>query len=480
MKTETIQKINQKISDIGRACEAFANGLIGNNDIKKVTAPAGIYEQKNSKFMMRIRVPGGQLSLNEAKKIINIISKYQIEKLHITTRQDLQLHDVDICKIPKIAKDFLEIEMPFYGGGGDTFRNITACPHSGFCNESAFDVVAHAKKLSSFLMDYEKAFDLPRKFKIAFSCCQEDYSMAKFTDLGFIAKFADGKKGFEVHSGGGVGKESCVGIKISDFIPETDIFPYAIAGINFFHQHGNRNNRSKARLRFLLIEKGEDFFRQEFTKYLELLKNLQVPEYKFENTVYKDGALARLFIPHGNLNASQFTKIINMAEECGAEFLRFSQEQDLFVGPISEQAKIQFRNSLPELNGQRINGLIKSCVGASICKIGLLDASKHAQAVSEKLSDILSSMTDEKRNNAIEMISASIKISGCQNSCGGNKTAKYGFQGCRRNIAGVLKDFYLFQRDGSKKDSKLSENTGIEIPAEDIPDFIIKLINEEV
>ncbi|HRU02440.1 MAG TPA: nitrite/sulfite reductase, partial [Victivallales bacterium] len=393
MKQKTLDKINEKINLLDTASANFANKLIGTNEMKKVSAPLGIYEQRNSLFMMRIRIPGGELSLEKLKEIIQILKSNQIEKLHITTRQDLQLHDVLPGKLAKIAREFLNISMPFYGGGGDTLRNITACPHGLFYNNSVFDTVPYAALLNSYLMDYDRAFDLPRKFKINISCCPDDFSMAKFTDIGFIAKIANGRRGFEVYSGGGMGRESYAGIKISDFISDDELLLYSVAAINLFYKCGNRENRLKARLRFVLIEKGEDFFRNEFEKQLNDARNLslkfQLDEIYKTITSGKEKYFARLFIPNGNLSLKILEKIVKNAELYAAESLRFSQNQDVFVIFSDSQKKEEFCNIFPEFSSHKISGLIKSCIGASTCKIGLLDTQKDSNAISNRIYEYL-------------------------------------------------------------------------------------------
>lgn len=479
MNSSTIEKIKKKYDALEEASAKFAKGEINSAEIKKFTAPLGIYEQRDAKFMMRIRTPGGELSSEQIRFILSLAEEYGIESLHITTRQDLQMHDVPALKLASIARKFLDAGMPFYGGGADTFRNVTSCPHAGFTANSVFDTIPYAKAVSASLMDYDKAFELPRKFKIAFSCCPDDFAMAKFNDLGFIANFADAKRGFEVYSGGGMGRESNPGIKIFDFVEEKEIFRIAIATVNMFHDLGNRNDRSKARLRFVLREKGEQFFREQFHKYLASASEITLHNLKQENTP-AEGELVRLFIPNGNLTREQLAKIANTAFDLGAKFLRFSQEQDIFAGAFHKANAKIFISKFPEFSGHNIRGLVKSCVGAKVCKIGLLDAKSHALAASLKLDELLSKYPENQRLRLSEKICEMIKISGCHNSCGLNRAAKFGFQGTRRNIDGEVREFYIFQTGASKSDGIISKNEGIEIQAEQLPDFIQSLISKEL
>ncbi len=480
MNEDTLKKIREKNRSLTEAYIAFDAGSIAASELKKLAAPLGIYEQRDGLFMMRIRVSGGELSLGQAEKIIAITGRHGISSLHITTRQDLQLHDVPVSLVPALAEEFLEAGMPFLGGGGDTFRNVTACPQGGFSDSSVFDTVPYAVALSDYLMDFKKAFALPRKFKIAFSCSGDDFSMAKFNDLGFIAKFADdGRKGFEVYSGGGMGRESSPGIRIFEFAAAKDILRIAVGAISFFYDHGNREDRSRARFRFVLSGKGEVFFREHFLEYLDAASGVEDFTLSFPDR-HMHSLIPRLFIPLGNLSTGEFAKIAGAARESRAEFLRLSQEQDIHAGPFAPDAATEFLRGLPEYSGENISGLVKSCVGSKVCKIGLLDARASASAASLELDRIIAEFPGHDRAALVRKLSEMFKISGCHNSCGLNRAAKYGFQGMRKNIGGAMRDFYKFQKDASRQDGIMSGNTGIEIPADGLPGYIAKLAMREI
>ena len=279
----------EKLKD---SLDAYIQGRITYAELKHTTAPFGIYRQRDNKFMVRIRVPGGEVSLSHLKNIVNITEKYSAEFIHLTTRQDIQLHGIKPQNITPIISDCHANGMIFKGGGGDTFRNIAACPDSGLSVKSIFDVIPHAKYLTEYLYSYEKAFSLPRKLKIAFSCNSDDKALAKFQDLGFIACLKNGEKGFKVYVAGGMGRNSAKGIKVFDFIPEKQFVNCAVALTNLFYDHGNRENRSKARLRYLAKELGKDKFINLFLKYLDETKDIQlsIPDLKsnFELRSLKD------------------------------------------------------------------------------------------------------------------------------------------------------------------------------------------------
>ncbi|HPN85072.1 MAG TPA: nitrite/sulfite reductase [Victivallales bacterium] len=479
MKKETAEKIRKKYHVLEEACSDFKAGKISSADLKKATAPLGIYEQRNGNLMLRVRVPGGEISIEDCERFVSILEKHDLDSIHLTTRQDIQLHNVQVQKAAAVLEDFLRIGFPFYGGGADTFRNITACPHSAYDKKSSFDVVPCARFSSNFLMDIDKAFSLPRKFKIAFSCCDEDFAMAKFNDLGFIAKTVGNEKGFEVFAGGGMGRESHAGIKIFDFAKLEDILKISAAAIRFYHDHGRRDDRWRARLRFVLIDRGETFFKKTFIEYTE--RSEDIPS--FDKTLIqenkKDLRLHRLFIKGGNLTRDEFAKIVSSVKRHHGEFLRISQDQDIYCGPFDEAEHIKAAASFEKYSGEKISGLIKSCVGAKVCKIGINDAPSTANAVSVELDKYLEKIPHKERIPIIEDIISSIKISGCQNSCGLNRAAEFGFQGMKKKVDSELVDFFRFQPGGSSKLGKLSDDGNIEIPAKDLPSFVLKLVKEK-
>ncbi|MFA6292116.1 MAG: nitrite/sulfite reductase, partial [Victivallales bacterium] len=294
---------NEKYELVRLKSEEFTSGKINAAEFKKFTAPLGIYEQSSGEFMIRIRVTGGHLPLSDAKTISETAKANKVGYLHLTTRQDIQLQDVPTEMLYPIVKALVENGIPFKGGGGDTYRNTTACPHSGISPDTIFDVLPYAKAANEFLFEEEKAFQLPRKLKIGFSCCEKDSSMAALQDLGFIAKLVNGKKGFTVYGAGGMGRESMLGIKLFDFLPEEDLLKCIRAVLELFHEQGDRTNRAKARLRHYVAKVGEIEFKKTFLEYFERTAQNIRKSYKDDKLGEAANiSLLKCFIPNGNLS----------------------------------------------------------------------------------------------------------------------------------------------------------------------------------
>ena len=456
--------------------EEFISGKINSAEYKKFTAPIGIYEQSNGDFMLRIRITGGHLTLSDARTISETAKANKVGYIHLTTRQDIQFQDVPVENIYPIVKSLSGNGIPCKGGGGDTYRNTTACPHSGISPDSVFDVQPYAKAVNEFILEQEKAFQLPRKLKIGFSCCEKDASMAVLQDLGFIAKFANGQKGFTVYAAGGMGRESMIGIKLFDFLPEKDLMPCVKAVLELFHEHGDRTNRAKARLRHYAAKVGASEFKKTFLEYFE--RNAQNIKKSYKDVKLGEAAnisLVKCFIPNGNLSLSEFDNLCNAASEAGCTYLRISQSQDIYM-PTKQASISILEKHLNTLNmaGDSFKGLLTCCVGATVCKIGILDSQAISKSISEEL-DALFSRHPDKKAAFMPVILDSIRISGCPNACGGHPAAVLGFQGMKKSVDGNMLPFLKVYTGADLQNGKLSIPS-TEIPAEKVGEFVGKII----
>ncbi|MFH1789095.1 MAG: nitrite/sulfite reductase, partial [Candidatus Altiarchaeota archaeon] len=240
---------------------------------KGVRVPWGVYSQrKNKGNMTRVRFPAGVASGKQLKGIAEAAKRFSNGMLHVTDRQDIQIHNVPLEDTGDLIEFLLEYELSPRGGGGNTVRNITACPRAGICKEEAFDVRGHAIQLTELMLPEPESYTLPRKYKISFSGCGRDCAHATVNDVGFIAKTKAGKKGFTVYVGGGLGSSSRVGRLFEEFLPESDVPYIAEAVKRVFHDHGNRKDKHHARLRFFIEDKGLSEFKRLYIAELDKLR----------------------------------------------------------------------------------------------------------------------------------------------------------------------------------------------------------------
>ena len=239
----------------------FLDGQTSPIAFRAYRVPMGVYEQRTAgKFMVRIRVGAGLVLPFQLERIAELAKRYGNGVLHVTTRQDIQIHEVKIEDTPDVLEGLLEVGLSSRGGGGNTVRNVSACPEAGVCLKEEFDVAPFAIATAEYLLQDRSSFNLPRKYKIVFSGCSQDCAFASVADLGFFAHKKDGIKGFAVYAAGGLGSNPAVSVKIEDFVKADDIFEVAETIKRLFDKHGDRSNKHKARLRYVLARVGiEDF-----------------------------------------------------------------------------------------------------------------------------------------------------------------------------------------------------------------------------
>ncbi|NQT20168.1 MAG: nitrite/sulfite reductase, partial [Planctomycetes bacterium] len=256
----------------------FLSGELVSSLFKAKRVPRGIYEQRrDGAYMIRVRVPGGVLTAAQARTLAELGRQFSHGALHVTTRQDIQLHDVSIANVPTIMRGLLAEGLTCKGGGGNTVRNVVVCPYAGICPCERFDVTPYALAVTEYLITLTGSYNLPRKYKIAFSGCSADCALAEVNDLGFIANGSEGRPGFAVYAGGGMGAESRIGDRLA-WLPAEETIRVAEAIRRLFDRLGDRRNRRRARLRFAVAKTGVAAFRGMFHQKLSAVAIDGVPE----------------------------------------------------------------------------------------------------------------------------------------------------------------------------------------------------------
>jgi sulfite reductase (ferredoxin) len=455
----------------------FLDGQTSPVAFRAYRVPMGVYEQRTvGKFMVRIRIGAGLVLPYQLEKIAELSKTYGNGIVHVTTRQDIQIHEVNIEDTPDVLERLLEVGLSPRGGGGNTVRNVTACPRAGVCSEEEFDVAPYAIATAEYLLQDRSSFNLPRKYKIVFSGCSDDCAFASVADLGFFAHTKNGVKGFSVYAAGGLGSNPAVAVKIEDFIGAKEVFEVAEAIKRLFDKHGDRANKHKARLRYVLARVGVEEFIKLYQKEREILKSDGLP---YESPEIRDIASAyevpeapatvRLQLKNGDIPADDLNKVGQIAAQYGQGLLRTTQLQDLLITGIAKK-------NIDNVNGELTNLSIDvfgdggpkvvACAGASTCKLGLCLSRGLADAISNKL---------KQANFSINLSETTIRISGCPNSCGHHYIAGIGFQGRAQRVNGKLMPCYDVFVDAKtiEGDAYLAETIGT-VPAKRIPDLLVE------
>ncbi|MFW6310414.1 MAG: rhodanese-like domain-containing protein [Prolixibacteraceae bacterium] len=456
----------------------------------------GIYEQrKKGTFMVRIRCAGGAISSSQLYKVSRLAGRYGSKFLHITTRQEIQLHNVGLSDTPDILDQLYETGLSTRGGGGNTVRNITSPVDSGISSDEIFDVTPYNIALTNLLINHEKSFTLPRKLKIAFSGSEKDTALAAFNDIGFIAKIKNGEKGFKVFLGGSPSVRPMVGEVLFEFLPAGKIFGVALAAIEMFHQYGNRKNRHKARLRYLFYKYGKNkvfqFFAEIYNQYkneqfgevneplyqnqpaqntgLEIIESIDIENWKKNYiTPQKQEGLFTAEIPvmHGNLTNKQAEILADFAGNFGNNSIRFSRRQNIHLRNIPEiylgTLYTLLAESAFEINKPRLLGNLVSCTGADTCQLGICFSKGSLQAIHDRLFE------NDWLNN---LNNTTVNTSGCPNSCGQHLIADLGFAGRVSRNGRIYPSYNVFAGAVIGERNPLLPIKLGEIAAKDLPEF---------
>ncbi|MBI5508047.1 MAG: sulfurtransferase TusA family protein [Deltaproteobacteria bacterium] len=526
MLWKTPTTLAEDLHKLKQQWEAVLAGRSPAAEFRAFRVPFGVYEQRqDGTYMLRVRVAAGLITAAQAKVVAAAARQFGSGRLHVTTRQDIQIHDVKIEQILPALSALFEGGLTTKGGGGNTVRNVTACDESGICAEELFDVAPYALALTEFLIAQPTSFKLPRKFKVAVSGCAEDCTHGAVNDVGLIAKRRGDTNGFAVYCGGGMGAKSRIADLLEEFVPGTEVHLTVAAIKNVFDVRGNRRNRRHARLRFLVEDLGLEAFRAAYRAELEALKRegvapLSLPEPVAARALTagatakapaegaaktekrgKNGANEKvaggaadlwrelnvagqrqpgLFTVHvplelGDLSAAALSGLAEVAAHHGDGLIRLMPTQNaaLFSVPEAELGEVE--------RGLAPHGLAKptpaslrqmiSCAGASTCRLGITLSRGLAKAI-----------YDEVENSELDLKTAraaTLCISGCPNACGGHPLAALGFMGAARRVQGQLIPHYVVQLSGRVGAAGVHIASGnLAIPARRVPAFVVELLTE--
>lgn len=491
----------------------FLKGEMHSTQFRGKRVPRGIYEQRtNGTFMMRIRIPAGGITPIQMEKVSELSKRFGNGILHITTRQDIQLHWIKLPDTPEVMSELSKVGLTTKGGGGNTVRNITACYEAGVCKKELFDVSPYAIALTEVLIRDNKSYTLPRKFKIAFSGCDSDCSFATINDVGFIAteRSQNGKKeyGFKVFVAGGMGAYSRVGDCLEDFIPFNEVGNVTEAIKRVFDKNGNRRNKHKARLRFLFEKLGEEEFIKLYRDELSNIKkeggikleirevnpspgtpkpstcNAEDPQ---ENETYKrwlsqntssqkqEGYnYIEIFLELGDITADQIKNLAEIVKKYREGTIRSAHDQNLVIRWIHDSELKLLYDELQNigLNRQGANTLqdIMCCAGASTCRLGICLSRDLSTAINNEL---------KKSEHNLQDLGVKLKISGCPNSCGQHPIGSIGLSGASRREGDKILPHYIISIGGrvDKFKTSLGENIGM-CAAREIPVLLRKFFED--
>ncbi|HEY7616705.1 MAG TPA: nitrite/sulfite reductase, partial [Terriglobales bacterium] len=257
------EAIEREIQIFEERAGQFLRGEITDEQFRPFRLKHGTYGQRQAGVqMLRVKIPSGVLNAEQLRLMAHIADEYSTGRGHLTTRENIQFHFVKLERVPEIMRLLADAGLTTREACGNTVRNVTSCPLSGICPGETFDVTPYALGVTRFLLRHSDFHDLPRKFKIAFSGCEDDgnCAVAGIHDIGLIARVrgsnGTSRRGFKILVGGGLGSLPTEAAVLSEFVPAEELLPTIEAVLRVFSEHGNRKNKFKARMKFVLREKG--------------------------------------------------------------------------------------------------------------------------------------------------------------------------------------------------------------------------------
>jgi sulfite reductase (ferredoxin) len=500
----------------------FRQGKISEDDFRRFRLQHGAYGSRlhADYSMVRIKVPGGEITPDQFERIAGLSEAFSIGSAHVSTRQNIQLHWVQLEDVSEVMRGLVESGLTTREACGNTIRNVMCSHFAGVCPDEAFDATPYSKAMARFFLRNPMCQNLPRKFKINFACC-EKHGLVKVADIGLVpaTKEENGAKvrGFRVYLGGGLGAASFIGHLLEDFTPEDRVLATCMATVRLFDRHGNRENMARNRMRYLVHETGWDKFQKmalkeraavEMTTSLATVRGYdvaaevdtrQLPKAPrmarlpmFEHVTKESPAFERWLhsnaVPQkqegyftvfvtlgaGDITASQLRVLASAIRDFSTEGVaRNTPQQNFAVRYVRGTDLHGFFDRLASAGLANPGALTITsavgCSGTTSCNLAITNSHRLAKEVQRKFLELGLDADDDLRD-------ATIKVSGCPNSCGQHEIATIGFFGGASRTGNAMSPTYTMLFGGSAGEQGELGKAVMRVPAKRVIEAILKII----
>ena len=512
--------LEKETNNFANKVKLYRQGKLADDDFRRFRLQHGAYGSRlrPDYSMIRIKVPSGEITPEQLEKIATLSEAFSIGSAHVSTRQNIQLHWVQLEDVSEVMRGLVEVGLTTREACGNTVRNVMCSHFAGVCPNEVFDATPYSTAIAKFLLRNPMSQNLPRKFKINFGCCNK-HGLVRIADIGLVPDLRDGKKGFRIYLGGGLGAASFIGHLLEDFTSEEQLLSTCMATIRLFDRLGNRDNMARNRMRYLVNEIGWEKFQKmvlkeraivemtvsEFTKnlyqvnfddsYVPLKKstkynNLPIVETNISTTSngydrwlhtnvvpQKQENYFTIFITlgAGDITSSQLRSLALLIRKFSSESIARNTPQQNFA------IRYIYNNDLPAVYKKLMAiGLANpgaltitsavGCSGTTSCNLAITNSHRLAKEVQRTLLELGFDVDNDLRNSTI-------KISGCPNSCGQHEIATIGFFGGAARIQNSMAPVYtmLFGGNGYEDEGKLGKAI-MRVPAKRVIDVIKKIV----
>lgn len=492
----------------GGRIERYRRGEMSEEEFRPVRLSYGLYYQlDHTSHMQRIKLPAGLMDKRQALELADIADEYGRGVIHVTTREDVQMHWIDLGKVIEIYERLHKVGITTRGACSDSVRNVTGCIHSGTWPGELFDVTPYALAVHEYFLFHPLNLTQPRKFKIAFATCEYDCVQSRINEIAYFPKVKDGRQGFAVYAGGGLGSQPYLAQFVRDFIPAEDVLIMTEAIVRLQHRSGERKNRKRARMKYLFQRWGAERFIREVdalvaaveeeqgdalrAELAELLAGFRpsapsqppapAPQSKdpdfahwLRTNTYQQrqegyfGATVQLTL--GDITGQQLREVAALAERCGSGELRAANDQNLMIPWIPGNLLEQVYRQLADLGLAAYDALhitdVTSCPGADYCSLAM----SRSMGVATKIRTHLFASNGQVEDLGVFRI----KISGCPNACGQHYVGDIGLTGLSlKGKNGQFEPHYsMLVGAGLGEDAVFGKRVSGRFPADEVPKVV--------
>ena len=484
MAKNHVEEFREDLKEFHEMTKKFYQKEITVPEYKSFSGGFGSYTQRGGEHnMLRLRLAGGELNKENVKFVADSVKKYNIDLVHFTTCQSIQLHNLTEASVCGLIEEAFDHGIITRGGGGDFPRNVMCSPLSGVEEGEYFDPLPYAKEAGDYLLGFIKKVKLPRKLKVCFTNSKKNETHATFRDLGFVAKE---NQTFDVYAAGGLGIKPKMGVCVAKDVEPSKILYYIKTMVDVFTEHGNYTNRAASRTRFLQDSLGVEGFINVYQEKLAYnLENEKLDINVKPDVINKtgDGEISNPRIIKqkqkglyaveyhpigGNPNPEFFAKIYEVINNMKEVKLRITPDQGVYVINLTA-AEAQ---RVLEATKDGANTLFErstACVGATICQVGIGKSQALLDACIERV----------KQENFNDKVLPPIHISGCPSSCSAHQTGTLGFRGGKKPTVDGPKFAFAVYEDGCELlgEEKFGKEMGVMVE-DDIPEFLVDIGKE--
>lgn len=509
MNQSLMTEFKEDLKDFREMTEKFYAKEVSVKDYKGFSGGFGSYAQRGGEAsMLRLRMPGGRITKEKLKFLVDAIAAYDVRRVHLTTCQTVQFHDLGMKAVCDIMEQAMEVGIVTRGGGGDFPRNVMVSPLSGVEQGEYFDVLPYAERAGDYLMGIIKTVKLPRKLKVGFSNSPANVTHATFRDLGFVAK-ENGR--FDVYSAGGLGNNYKMGVKVAEDVKPEEVLYYVEAMVRTFTTYGNYESRAKSRTRYMQETLGVEGYKKAYQEKLmevkaefkdslliklikgssvsveqesnteESIVNIKEQESPLKNVAaypQKESASERVIAQKqagryavayhpigGMVPAQKFGEIYAVIKDVANAEVRVAPDETLYIINLEEEQAEKIHKITAD-GAKNLFETSVSCIGSTVCQIGLRDSQGLLASIVEAVEPY----------HFADGVLPRIHISGCPSSCGTHQIGKLGFRGASKSVNGKAEPAFAFYVNGqdAQGEERFGEEWGIML-ATDIPKFFIEL-----